>query len=156
MKKPLPTLIVDTREPPSCAWDLGLPSVRAKLESGDYAPQGLEHVAVIERKTLSDFLSSITFGRERFEAEMDRLKEYQRAIIVVEAHLDDVIDGAYRQGVLPDAAVGSVASIQARWGVATEFIGSRKNAEKFARAWILKVSKYFAHLKQETLHEVAS
>jgi ERCC4-type nuclease len=150
MKAPLPTLIIDSREPPSTAWDLGLPSVRAKLEQGDYAPQGLEHVAAIERKTLADFLSTLSWGRERFEAEMERLKTYARAVIVVEAHADDVIDGAYRQGVHPNAAVGSIAAIHARWGVPTVFVGSRANAQKFARAWIIKVSKHLAHLRKES------
>jgi ERCC4-type nuclease len=149
VKEPLPTLLIDTREPPSCAWDLGLPVVRAKLDQGDYAPQGLEHVAAIERKTLGDFLASITHGRKRFEAEMERFKSYERAVIVVEAHQDDAIDGAYRQCVHPNAVLGSIAAIDARWRVPTHFIGSRDNAQKFARAWILKVSKHLAHLRRE-------
>lgn len=158
--KPRPWVCVqDSREQLPWQFD-GIPTVVRKLDAGDYSVEGLENVIAIERKSLSDFLGSITFGRARFEAEMDRLASYERALIVVEAHLDTILRGAYRSSVTPQAIVGSVASIHSRWGVATVFIGGLKNehpvyaendgddfaadrraAQLFARIWLTKSAK---------------
>lgn len=142
--KPVCVAVCDTREPPDCAWRLGIPTVRAKLESGDYSFRGGESSVAIERKTLSDWIGSLTFGRARFEREMDRLSTFSRAVIVVEANLDEVLGGDYRSAVTPKALRGSIASIQARWGVSTQFIGDRAKAEEFATTWLVKCWKHGA------------
>ena len=142
--KPICVGVVDTREPPDCAWRLGIPTVRAKLTSGDYSFQGAEGSIAIERKTLSDWIGSLTHERKRFEREMDRLASFARAVIVVEANLEDVLAGDYRSAVTPKALRGSIASIQARWGVSTQFIGNREQAEEFATTWLVKCWKHGA------------
>lgn len=135
-------IIIDTREPPHCAWDFpDLEVERSKLDQGDYSVSGMEHRIAIERKTMDDFISSLTRERDRFTRELDRLKGYERALIVVEAHFDDVCAGAYRSMMRPASIVGSVASIHARFGVPTVFAGDRQNAQFLARVWLLKGAK---------------
>lgn len=127
-----------------------IPSVVRKLDQGDYAVEGLEHVACLERKTLSDFIGSLTFGRRRFEDEMERLVGYERAAIVVEAEFTDVFEGLYRSAAKPVSLIGSVAAIDVRWGVVTHFVGNRGNAIYFARTWLSKVATRLGHLRRET------
>lgn len=137
------TIVADTREPPETVWRFGdLPVVRKKLDSGDYSVVGLEDQVAIERKTSADLVSTLTYGRARFEAELDRLAAFKRALIVVEGDLGDIIDWKYRSQVSPAALVGSFGSFWARWGISTAFVGNRRNAEILARVFLTKAAKH--------------
>ena len=61
------TITIDTREPWPHPWALYFPAdvrlIRGTLETGDLALAALPDGAVIERKTVADFLAAI--GRER-------------------------------------------------------------------------------------------
>ena len=69
---------------------------------------------MIERKSLPDYLSSITNGKERFQREMERLKSYRWRWIVVEADFSDIVTGAYQSCVNPNAAIGLTAAYSVR------------------------------------------
>jgi ERCC4-type nuclease len=139
--EPQPRIWIDDRE--RLPWEFPeRETVRARLWAGDYSVEELTDCVAIERKSLADFCNSLTWGRERFIAEMQRLSTYRRALIVVEGHLDDVIHGIYRGRIRPRSLVGSVASIHARWSVPTVFLGSREAAQFFARIWLQKVSEH--------------
>ena len=80
-------LTIDTREqdnlfrkPPK-----GLLIVRDTLRAGDYSCKGFENAISIERKGLNDFYGSIGNGRDRFRRELELLKGYQWAGLVIEA-----------------------------------------------------------------------
>jgi DNA excision repair protein ERCC-4 len=139
---PRQTLIVDTRE--KTPWDFGpdIDTVRRKLDSGDYSVEGLEGRCVVERKSLSDFLGTLTTGRERFERELERLARMDRACIIVEAVYGTIIEGTYRSTVRPQAVVGSIASFHARFGIPTIFAGNARNAMICGRAFLLKCAKH--------------
>lgn len=134
-------VLVDRREQLPWAFD-GLCVEPATIDAGDYTVMGLEGRLAIERKSLSDWIGSISTGRKRFEREMDRLAQLERAVIIVEAHVDDVCAGAYRSKMHPNAALGSAGSIFARWGIATCFAGSREAAQAIARAILIKADKH--------------
>jgi ERCC4-type nuclease len=149
VKEPPVRIWVDSRE--QLPWSFpGHEVVRAALHAGDYSVEGLTDKVAIERKSLADFLSSITWGRERFEREMERAAGYARFCIFVEAHRDDLYDGAYQARVNPKAVIGSINSIHARWNIATFCHGSRANAEADALTWLTKCSKHLAHLRKES------
>lgn len=148
MRTPPVRIWIDDRE--KLPWSFpGHEVVSTRLFAGDYSIDGLTDKVAIERKSRDDFLQTITWGRERFEAEMERLATYARALIIVECHQDDLLDGAYRPDVKPAAIVGSISSIHARWGISTMFFGSRTNAQWQARVWLSKCAKHLAHLKTE-------
>ena len=108
-------------------------TVRATLDAGDYKAEG--SAFVVERKTGADFLSSISWGRERFERELARMQAAGGGAIVVESSLHEVLHGAANRGgprVHPHAILGSVASFLVRFGVATFFASSRDDAEALA------------------------
>ena len=76
------TIICDSREQlpyefSGMEWGAGetcvVPTVVRGLAQGDYSIQGLEDRIAIERKSLDDLYGSVTWGRDRFEAEVGRL-----------------------------------------------------------------------------------
>lgn len=145
-----PTIVIDTREPPETAWTFGdLPVVRRKLEAGDYSIEGFENEVAIERKTSADLVSTLTFGRSRFERELDLLRLYPRAVIFVEGDLESIIRAQYRSRVSPAALVGSFGSFFGRWGISTVFCGSAFNAAILAKVYLLKAHKHLTAQQAE-------
>jgi DNA excision repair protein ERCC-4 len=63
------------------------------LHAGDYSIDGWDRMVTVERKTLSDLAGTLTRGRKRFTAEMERLREYDAAWVVIEGSLMDIFRG---------------------------------------------------------------
>ena len=128
------TLIIDTREPWPHPWEPHLPQahfLRDGLETGDIALAANRNL-VVERKTVPDFLGSVTAGRERFEAELKRSRVLDHFAIVIEGSMMDVI--AESGGFTLESLFGTVAAFSRRWGVAIHFAGSQRNAARLAWA----------------------
>lgn len=124
-------IFCDTREPWPHPWERHIPEaifVREGLETGDLALAGNPSVA-IERKTVSDFLGSITAGRGRFEAELKRARFLDHFCIIVEGSLIDVLDA--RGGLTTESLIGTVAAISRR-GAMVHFAGSERLAARLA------------------------
>jgi ERCC4-type nuclease len=120
------TVLIDTREsaggpplPKGCVYR------SYALETGDYSTPALLGIATIERKTPSDFCSTVTHGRERFDREVERMQAYEWKAVVVEGSFDDcLVDRA----VHPSSLVGSVASLYARHDIPCFFAGNAARA----------------------------
>jgi len=100
-------------------------TVRDTLQSGDYSMVGFEQQVALERKSLDDFIGSISTGRTRFERELHRLRGFDFAAVLVEGTLTDVRLGAYRSQVKPQAAIGSIAGLWNRFRVPFTFVGDQ-------------------------------
>jgi DNA excision repair protein ERCC-4 len=124
-------LVCDTRE--QTPWDFpeDVRIVRAALPAGDYAPVGGEQRCAIERKSLADYLASITGERERFKRELERLKGYDFACVLVEAHLEEVTARRYRANVHPAAVLGTTAALTLDY-CPVLFVGDRRHAADMA------------------------
>jgi DNA excision repair protein ERCC-4 len=122
-------LTVDTREPWPHPWQRWLPShvqlERATLDTGDFALAGLPDNAVVERKTVNDFLACMTSGRERFERELLRSRHVGSFIIIVEGSLLDCIHG--RGGLSEASLLGTTAAWSRRFAPIL-FAGSERLA----------------------------
>lgn len=69
------TIVIDSREQTPWHFDQTLcRSVRGTLRTGDYAVEGDIGFA-IERKSMDDFLGTITTGWPRFQRELGRMRE---------------------------------------------------------------------------------
>lgn len=93
---PLP-IIIDTREQTPWNFPAELATCRrAKLNAGDYAIDGDEGFA-IERKTLDDFVGTVSSGWCRFLRELARMDDAGFTIkpIIVEANLADIYAGRH-------------------------------------------------------------
>jgi ERCC4-type nuclease len=101
----------DTREQRPPPMPDGVLVERVTMETGDYTTPRLQGIAIIERKSISDFASSITRDRERFDDELRRMLAYRWRAIVVEGDLSEV----YRASAAhPNSVLGSIASFFAR------------------------------------------
>lgn len=104
---------------------------RATIKEGDYELEGLHNICAIERKSLHDLVSSITHGRDRFMAELQRLQDnVEHPFVFVECSQQDVVAKAYPNNVVPRAVIGSRFSFEVDFpAVHWCWCGSRKLAE---------------------------
>jgi DNA excision repair protein ERCC-4 len=107
---------------------LEVPTVVRGLKSGDYSLDGFEDRLAIERKSPSDLFSTLTFGRDRFERELDRLAELEFSCVVVEGNFDDLVKNP-PSGMLPRAFAGSLVALSMRYPSRWYFAGGRSFAE---------------------------
>jgi len=94
-------IIIDTREQAPWAWtpDEATTEIRA-LVAGDYAiaqdtepVKRREALAVrfsIERKSLDDFLGTISTGWDRFQHELERMETFPARVVIVEGDFHQV------------------------------------------------------------------
>jgi ERCC4-type nuclease len=130
-------IVIDTRE--QAPWAFDCPTVRRKLNAGDYSVEGLETIVAVERKSLKDFVATVIHDFPRFAAELDRLARYETACVVVEADLDDVLRGLAGEdlrGASPESVLGAAVRVGLQWGIPVFWCGSRQAARAFTNAYL--------------------
>lgn len=160
-------IIVDTREQDPYRFK-GHLTIRDNLVAGDYSIQGFEKEISIERKSITDFVGSITHGRERFKKMLYRMYDIPHRYILVEGSLDDVMKpisiksskvkaakGCVRPmseqyvNVHPNAIFQTIVSIMLRYQVIFMFARTREEAEFF----VTSTFKKFMSIKREDQDE---
>jgi ERCC4-type nuclease len=126
VRRVVPPFVVycDSREQCPPPFPEGVVLERVTMSEADYTSPGCEGVGVIERKG-SDFLSSLTHDRERFEDELRRLQGYRWRCLVVENDLTAIFR---LSATHPHSIIGSVASLYARWDCPVLFAGNASGA----------------------------
>jgi DNA excision repair protein ERCC-4 len=138
---PLPVVIVDTREQTPLEvgafpnWIGGVE--RRALATGDYSVVGFENEIAIERKSLSDLVSTLLHNRARFLAECERLACFRHRGILIEATYETVKSPyTFAEGLRahPNGVAGSLDGIEARWSIPITYAGANRllAAEKLA------------------------
>ncbi|MCF6154476.1 MAG: hypothetical protein E3K36_04320 [Candidatus Brocadia sp.] len=125
IKKSDMTILVDTREKKPLTFHHAR-TKEASLQTGDYS---LEHFAdriTIERKSLPDLLGSLSGERKRFMAEVQRMRAYEYAAIIIESSLADIYRGAWRNDISVASVVGSLQALSAKYGVHVLFACDRE------------------------------
>ncbi|MFC6717926.1 ERCC4 domain-containing protein [Natrialbaceae archaeon GCM10025810] len=123
------TIVVDTREKRPYRFD-GYNVVSEKLDTGDYSVVGYEDVFAIERKSLSDFLKSITWDRKRFRREIKRAEVLIGFIVVIEADVQTVLNWNYDRQVHPNAVMGTIDNWSSYYNVDFVWTGDRNGGEE--------------------------
>jgi DNA excision repair protein ERCC-4 len=121
-------IVVDTREQLEWRFSDRCETASGTLLAGDYSVSGFERRWAVERKSLGDYLGSITTGRERFLRELAILRRYEHACVVVEGSLEDLVEHRYRSMASPASVLGTTWMICARY-VPVYLAGSRELAE---------------------------
>ena len=102
------------------------------LPVGDYGIKGFSGWEnpqfIIERKSLSDLIGSLTQGRERFLREVEKLKRFRFAAIVIEAQESDALSGEYLSKATPQSIPASLSIIQIRADIHIIWAGDRDGA----------------------------
>lgn len=124
------TIVVDTREKKPYSF-YGRDVVRKKMDTGDYSIEGYEDTFAIERKSLDDYLRSITHERERFEAEVQRGSAMEEFEVVIEASEEEVRQGNYYRDIPPLSAINTATawSREDRYNVPFHWAGDRAKAK---------------------------
>ena len=129
------TIISDTREQDSLDFSgfHGVESVRQGLKTGDYSIQGFENRICFERKTVSDLVSTLIGGHERFLREMERMKSFEVAYILVEHTAGTVYRYCAKQGweLKFDTVIQSLLAYAYHYRVRVRFCKDREDMAKY-------------------------
>ncbi len=109
-----PRILIDTREQDPLPISR-FPSARETLLTGDYTFAGGEHLFTVERKTIPDLVRSLTMERERFTRELERLRGYRFARLLVIGAPGQIEQGHYRSRTSPKAILHSLYSVEAKY-----------------------------------------
>ena len=120
-------IVIDSREKQPLDFSL-YPDVEVAigtLQAGDYSIMGFTAEIAIERKSVNDLIGFLTHDRDRFKHELERLRGYRSALVVVEAPFDAIRRGQYHSRMNPDAAVESIFSMMQQYRIPFYFADNR-------------------------------
>ena len=147
---PKPTVLIDTREKSPfdfCRfpnWIAG--EKRHKLDVGDYSMQGMEKLLSLERKSLSDLITTVIQERPRFFRMCEKLAQYRWRALLIEASYEDIktpYGEEYETSAHPNAVSGTLDALETRFGIPVIYTSiSRQLAEEKAASWL---SKHFTY-----------
>ena len=91
------TVVKDTREQQGWNFHAGKACAGMEvgtLKTGDYSLRGMETLLTIERKgSVEEFAGNVT--QARFERELERMRDYPHAFLVLEFTMDDLLKFPY-------------------------------------------------------------
>jgi len=121
---PKPIVLVDTRE--QYPFDFSrfpnwiAEEKRQALKAGDYSVEGMETLLVLERKTLTDLITTVIQQRERFFKLCEKMAKYRWRALLIEASYEDVkspYGEEYNTSAHPNAVSGTLDALEARFGI---------------------------------------
>jgi len=119
-------IVVDNRERNSSVvsylMDMGLGIVWKQLDVGDYEVNGV----VVERKTVSDFKSSII--SRRIIQQLLELRQYRKKVLIVEGIIEEDV---YNSGMHENAFRGFMLSVALEFEVPVIFTHNSKDTAKY-------------------------
>jgi len=158
---PKPVVVIDTREQApftfaaTSNWIGG--TVSRKLDVGDYSIVGMERLLRLERKSLTDLITTLMQWRKRFFRECEALARFGHSALIVEATYEDVksfYDDELCTAAHPNAVSGSLDAVEARFGIPVIYTSQhRPLAEEKAASWLSKHFTYW-HLEADGLGRV--
>jgi ERCC4-type nuclease len=148
---PKPIVLVDARE--KCPFDFSqfknwiAGEKRTTLKAGDYSIEGMENLLVLERKTLSDLITTVIQQRERFFKQCEKMTKYRWRALLIEASYEDIKTPydyeIYNTLAHPNAVSGTLDALEARYGIPVIYTSLyRLLAEEKAASWL---SKHFTY-----------
>ncbi|RPH49079.1 MAG: hypothetical protein EHM85_15100 [Desulfobacteraceae bacterium] len=146
---PKPVVLIDTRE--KLPFDFSrfpnwiAEEKRQKLKAGDYSVEGMGNLIALERKTLSDLITTLMQERPRFFSLCKKLAKYKWRALLVEASYEDIkspYDADYTMAH-PNAVSGTLDALEAKFGIPVIYASQYKPlAEEKAASWL---SKHFTY-----------
>lgn len=126
-------IVVDSREQHPFAFE-GYPVevTPATLATADYSLVGFTDRIGIERKSMQDLIHCLGPDRERFTRELQRLRGFDAACIIVDQPQSVLRLGHYRSAMPAESAWQSVIAFSMRFRVPFWFCDSRADAERVA------------------------
>ena len=149
------TVLRDTREQRPWTFDnLPVETQDVTISTGDYTiPPYCRHDSefdtyhprfAIERKSGQDFLTAITWERDRFEREIQRAAEWEQPLpVVVETSWQTLLRNRgcmARRDVHPAQVVGTVTAWSQHYNVSFHFVETRRRAQLCALLLLVRHS----------------
>jgi ERCC4-type nuclease len=123
-------ILIDQREKlPYCFTGYPVEVKRAHLKTGDYSLEGHSGKITVERKSKEDLYMSLGRERDRFEAEFQRLREFEYTALVIESSLSGLLIPPFRSRMNPKSIIQSLISWSIRYGVHVFFSDNRTYSE---------------------------
>ena len=144
MKPHPPIIIIDTREQKPYRFPSTQGTIRRGLAAGDYSLAGHEKEITIERKTKQDAYGTLIVGRDRFMRELDKTAGMDRVYVLIECSLSRFMVQPAFTKVHPNAAMGSLISLQVQYGFCLLFADNRDHGTELVQRILLKYHKHFA------------
>ncbi len=107
---------------------LGHKCIKKCLKVGDYSIEGKESSVAIERKSLPDFVSSITRDRKRFERELEKARSYKFFAVVIEGSFKDIKTGNYPSDTNRKSILATINKWMVKYTVPIILANSREEA----------------------------
>lgn len=86
-------VIIDSREQLALKFEESVEVINEKLDFGDYLVSSGDYKVYFERKTLNDFVGTLTGGFTRFEKELSRARDAgEHLVVLVEAELGQALE----------------------------------------------------------------
>ena len=158
MIKAQPIVQIDTNETLEhhIPWVIrAYPTVEKHLKVGDYGILGFSDWAhpyfIVERKSLSDLIGSLTQRRDQFFVEIEAMRRFNFAAIIVEGLWEQVEAGDYRSRAEPNSMLATIAAIEVRanvhfvWGGTVD--GAVARFEAFVRQFVRGIEKDIRRLE---------
>lgn len=154
-------IVIDTREQAPFSFEglelgkhstpMKVETVRHKLDTGDYSIVGYENRICIERKSISDLVSTIFHDRDRFIQELKRMQHMDFSAIMVEADWKDVLYYcALQTQANPVSLDNTIIAWQCRYKTQWFFRPSRYTAMK--TTWKL-LDRYYRDQMEKGKHD---
>ncbi len=148
-----PIIQIDTREQAPLRIE-AYPVELVTLPVGDYGIRGFSDwtnpAFIVERKSLPDLCGSLGHGRARFMREIEKLRAFRFAALLIEADRVQVECGAYTSGMTAPALLASLDAIEVRAGVHVIWAGDAKGAAErlggLARQFVRGIEKDYRRL----------
>ncbi len=123
-------ILIDTREQLPYRFERHqAETIPAALLCGDYSLPGFQDRVAVEHKELGDLIGCLAVGRDRFERELYKSRHHDLFAVIVEATLEDVVNGGYRSQMKPQAALQSILAFSVRYRAPFVWAGRREAAE---------------------------
>jgi ERCC4-type nuclease len=150
LRVPPAVLLVDSREQdpfdfePYGRWFSAIK--KAPLKLGDYAIEGMEDRCVVERKSLSDLVKSLTQDRAVFVRRLRLMAEYPDRLLVVDAPMSKVRARYEHSAVNPNQITQSLHAIMTGLRIQTFFAETHDQGSEFV-AWYLFNAHHYRWLE---------
>ena len=133
------TILVDTREQRPFRFSQLFKTERATLKTADYSIRSDDASLItrlaVERKSLLDLVGCCGHGRERFEASLRRMLDYEMKLVVVESPWREIVTGEWRSQLYPAHVMGSCRGWML-WGIPFIFCEGREQAAKETESFL--------------------
>jgi len=136
-----PCILIDSREQLPLRFSDDVDVEIVGLPTGDYSLRGHTDRVAIERKSLPDLWACAGAERDRFEAELARLRAYQVRAVVIEATIDAVLCTIPRGRVQPATVVRSTIAWSQDYACQFIWSGNATNAAAWTEFALCRIAR---------------